>query len=145
MEFAASIIAVIQLARSISEICGQYINKVKSGKQEILQFRRQIDGLHEVLQPLHSLLEDSNSVDYLTNTRALLNEVSQCCSILKDLRERIDPKMAQKKRERLKNRLRNGLKIAFRWPLDRNEVVQAIETIEQYRSRFSFALQLDLT
>ena len=142
MEFAASIIAVIQLARSISEICGQYINKVKSEKQEILQLRRQIDGLHEVLQPLHSLLEDSNSVDYLTNTRALLNEVSQCCSILKDLRERIDPEMAQeKKRERLKN----GLKIAFGWPLDRNEVVQAIETIEQYKSRFSFALQLDLT
>ena len=143
MEFAASVIAVIQLARTISEICGQYINEGE--KQEILQFRRQIDGLHEVLQPLHTLLEDSNSVDYLTNTRALLNEVSQCCSILKDLRERIDPEMAQKKRERLKNRLRNGLKIAFRWPLDRNEVVQAIETIEQYRSRFSFALQLDLT
>lgn len=29
MEFAASVIAIIQLARGISEICGQYINIVK--------------------------------------------------------------------------------------------------------------------
>ena len=142
MEFAASIIAVIQLARSISEICGQYINKVKSEKQEILQFRRQIDGLREVLQPLQSLLEDPNSVDYLANTRALRNEVSQCCSTLEDLRGRIDPEISQAKK---RVKFNNGLKVVFGWPLDRNEVAQAIETIEQYRSRFIFALQLDLT
>ena len=124
MEFAASVIAVIQLARTISEICGQYINKDE--KQEILQFQRQIDGLHEVLQPLHDLLKDYSSVDYLTNTRALLDEFAQFCSTLEDLKGKIDPEMAGgKKRKRLKN----GVKSVIGWPLDRNEVAQAIETL----------------
>lgn len=114
----------------------------ESERQEILQLRRQIDGLHEVLQQLHSLLEDPNSVDYLTNTRERLNEVSQCCSTLEDLKGRIEPELA---RENRRKRLKNGLKCVFKWPLNRNEIARAIETIEQYRSRFSFLLQLDLT
>lgn len=115
---------------------------MKDKEEEIRQFQEQIDGLHEVLQPLHSLLEDPNCLDYLTNTRNLFNKVSQCCSALEDLKEKIDP---QKIQEKKKERVISGLKSIFGWPLGRSEVDKAIESIDRYRSLISFALQLDLT
>lgn len=68
MEFAASVIAVVQLAGKIAEICGRYINEVRYANQDIIRFQQQIKSLEEVLQSLRNLLDDPNCSD-LTNTQ----------------------------------------------------------------------------
>lgn len=139
MEFAASVIAVVQLAGKIAEICGRYINEVRYANQDIIRFQQQIKSLEEVLQSLRNLLDDPNCSD-LTNTQNLAGAVFQCLSTLEDLKEKIDPEST---RSRMRRRLAIGLCSAFGWPLDHHEVAEAIRSIEQYRSCFSLALQID--
>jgi hypothetical protein len=134
---AASVIAVIQLTGSIMEICGGYINKVKTAKKDIRDLQQEISGLIRVLDMLKELLDRPNGTK-LTASHALFNDVKKCSSTLTNLKKKIDPETTQKPIRRW------GLR-ALIWPLKRTEVDATISDIERYKSLFSLALQVDQT
>jgi len=108
MEFTASVMAIIRLTRTISEMCGKYITGVKNENQDIVRLQQQTQSLQEVLQSLRGLLEDPSCSEYLVNIRNRAKDLAQCLSTLSELEEKIDP---DKNRERKREKLKSGLKI----------------------------------
>jgi hypothetical protein len=104
---AANVIAVIQLAGSIIEICGGYIKKVKNAKEDILRLQNELAGLTKVLQALRELLCKSDGIK-LTSTQALFDHVTECDSTLTRLKEKIDRKTAERPMSRWGFRALNG-------------------------------------
>jgi hypothetical protein len=132
---AASIIAVIQLTGSIAGICGGYISKVKNAPKDILDLQMEISSLGGVLELLDKLLRGPNGKK-LTTLQELSDQAAKCSSILKILSDKINPETTQSSVRRW------GLR-AFKWPLTRTEVDEAIRQLERYKSLFSLALQVD--
>lgn len=133
----ASVIAVIQLAAAIIQICGTYLNKVKDAKQDINRFQEEVIALTHVLQSLDKLLHGPNSAK-ITVTQVLVNNITTCSSTLTKLKEKIKPETTQRRMRRW------GLQ-AFKWPLKRSEVDDAISEIERYKAMFVLSLQVDQT
>ncbi|ODM21879.1 hypothetical protein SI65_02723 [Aspergillus cristatus] len=134
---AASVIAVIQLAAAITQICGTYLNKVKDAKRDIHRFQEEVIALAHVLQSLDELLHGPNSAK-ITATQDLVNNITTCSSALAKLKEKIEPETTQRHMRKW------GLR-AFKWPLKRLEVDDAISEIERYKTMFSLSLLVDQT
>lgn len=133
---AASVIAVVQLAGSIFQICGQYLKNVKNATQDIQRFQEQIAALTKVLQSLYDLIRGSNG-NTLTTMRDLINNIAKCSSVLEDLKVKIDPEITQQGVRR-----QWGLR-AWKWPLARSEVDYTIKELDWYKATFSLSLQVD--
>ncbi|KAF7588613.1 hypothetical protein BBP40_005451 [Aspergillus hancockii] len=132
---ALSIGAAIQLTGSIAKICGGYIGKVKTAKEDILNLQQEIHSLTKVLSMLQQLFYKLGGTDF-TTSRALSNDVIKCSSVLERLKEKIDPEAGKNPMRML------GLR-ALKWPLQRTEVEQIMNDIEKYKTLFSLALQAD--
>lgn len=133
---AASVIAVVQLAGSIFQICGQYLKNVKNATQDIQRFQEQIAALTKVLQSLYDLIRGSNG-NTLTTMQDLINNIAKCSSVLEDLKVKIDPEITQQGVRR-----QWGLR-AWKWPLARSEVDYTIKELDWYKTTFSLSLQVD--
>lgn len=131
---AASVIAVIQLTGKIAEICGCYIRKAKNANRDILDLQQKISGLAEVLQMLEKLLHEPDG-SRLATSRKLFDHVTECSSTLTKVKEKIDPEATRRSIRRLVG--------ALKWPLEQAEVAEAIGAIDDYKSSFSLALQVD--
>jgi hypothetical protein len=134
---AASVIAVIQLTGVILQICGKYLNNVKSAKQDIQRFQEKVAALSQVLHSLDELIRGSDG-NKLTATQDLLDNIAKCSSALTNLKERINPETTQKQMRKW------GLR-ALKWPLARSEVDFAIMELESYKTTFALSLQVDQT
>lgn len=132
---AASVIAVVQLTGTIAQICGKYLNNVKNAKQDIQRFQEKTIALAQVLQSLDELLHRSNGIE-LTATKSLVDNIATCYSALTKLKEKIDPETTQ-------GHMRKWGLRAFKWPLTRSELDDALNEIEGYKTTFSFSLQVD--
>jgi hypothetical protein len=134
---AASVIAVIQLAGSIIEICGGYVAAVKNANKEIDSLRKVIEELKDVLQTLSRLLDGPNGPKLFTSQKLAL-QISDCSSELTTLKERLrsGPK------ERVIGRLRLR---SLKWPLQRKEVTSVMNNLERHKQSFVLALQVDQT
>lgn len=134
---AASVIAVIQVAGSIAQICGGYISKVKNANQDICHLQQEVSRLGEVLKTLYELLRGRDGGKLITSD-ALFHDVANCSSTLANLKKKIDPETTQ-------NPMRKWGLRALKWPLQHAEVEKVISDIERYKSLFSLALQVDQT
>jgi hypothetical protein len=134
---AASVIAVIQLAGSIVQLCGKYLNNVKNATQDIRRFQEKIAALAQVLRSLDELTRGSNG-NRLTATQDLVDNIAKCSSALTNLKEKIDPETTQRGMRKWGFR-------AFKWPLARSEVDHAITELEWYKTIFALSLQVDQT
>lgn len=134
---AASVIAVVQLTGSILQICGNYLNNVKNAKQDIQRFQLKIAALAQVLQSLDELIRGSNG-NRLIATQELVDSIAKCSSALTNLKEKIDPETTQRG-------MRKWGLLAFKWPLARPEIDDAIMEIEWYKTTFALSLQVDQT
>ncbi|KAJ5335724.1 uncharacterized protein N7506_005660 [Penicillium brevicompactum] len=112
---AASVIAVIQLTGVILQICGKYLNNVKSAKQDIQRFQEKVAALSQVLHSLDELIRGSDG-NKLTATQDLVDNIAKCSSALTNLKERINPETTQKQMRKW------GLR-ALKWPLARSEEI----------------------
>jgi hypothetical protein len=92
---AASVIAVIQLTGVILQICGKYLNSVKSAKQDIQCFQEKVAALSQVLHSLDELIRESDG-NKLTATQDLVDNIAKCSLALTYLKERINPETTQK-------------------------------------------------
>jgi vacuolar-type H+-ATPase subunit I/STV1 len=111
---AASVIAVIQLTRSLVKLCGGYIQEVKDTRDEILTLQRSIVDLQGILQDLQRFLQSNDGKTLLTSTR-LVSNITDCLSDVQALEERLNPGKGKKLIRKV------GLR-ALKWPLKRTEV-----------------------
>ncbi|KAJ5796214.1 uncharacterized protein N7518_004754 [Penicillium psychrosexuale] len=134
---AASVIALVQVTGTIVQICGKYINNVKNATQDIQRFQEKIVALAQVLQSLDKVTRGSNG-NKLTTTQDLVDTIAKCSSALARLKDKIDPETTQRGMRKW------GLR-AFRWPLARSELDDAIMELEWYKTTFALSLQVDQT
>jgi fatty acid-binding protein DegV len=71
---AARVIAVVQIAGTILQICGKYLNNVKNATQDIQRFQERIAALTLVLESLDKLTRGSNC-GRLTATQGLVGNI----------------------------------------------------------------------
>jgi hypothetical protein len=135
---AASVIAVIQVTGSIVQICRKYLNNVNNATRDIQRLQEKIVVLAQVLQSLNELIHRSNGKRLTTTMQNLIDNIAKCSSTLTNLKEKIDPKTTQRGMRKW------GLR-AFKWPLGRSEVDDAIMELEWYKTTFALALQVDQT
>jgi hypothetical protein len=133
---AASVIAVIQLTRSVVNICGGYIQEVKDARDDIITLQRTVAGLEAILQRFKELLHEPRGIKL--STSSLANNISDCLSCLEALEEKIGLGRGKRMMKRL------GIR-AIKWPLKRKEVDRIIADLERYKSFFTLSLQVDQT
>lgn len=134
---AASVIAVIQLTGTIVQICGKYLKHAKNATQDIQRFQEKIAALAQVLQSLNELVRGSTG-NKLTATQDLVKNIAKCSSALTRLKKKIDLETTQ-------TGMRKWGFRAFKWPMARSEVDDAIIEIEWYKTTFALSLQVDQT
>ncbi|KAL2801721.1 hypothetical protein BJX63DRAFT_438558 [Aspergillus granulosus] len=132
---AASVIAVIQLAGALADICGDYIKQVKNAQKDINDLNREINSLRSILESLNDILHGPGA-EKLISLQKIFNDVEECKGILKNLSNKINPGTTQ-------SSLRwRGFR-HWKWPLQRTEVDEAIRQLKEYTSLFVTALQID--
>ncbi|CAI7611180.1 unnamed protein product [Penicillium pancosmium] len=137
LSYAASVVAIIQLAGSIVKICGGYIKEAQDAREEILELQQAVTDLAGVLRQLHVLLQGPGGSRF-SSSQTLDGAMTKCRLTLQGLEVIIGPE----KRSNLMRRL--GLR-ALAWPLKRSEVKGAISDLESYKSTFTLSLQIDQT
>jgi hypothetical protein len=126
---------VIQLTRSLVELCGGYIQQVKHARDEILTLQRAITGLQGTLQELQSLVESNDRKNLPTSSR-LVSTIKHCLSDLRALETRLEPGKS-------KTLMRKVGWRALKWPLKHADMEGVIENPERYKSSFLLSLQVD--
>lgn len=132
----ASVIAVIQLAGVVTQMCRTYIIKVKEAKEDVIRLTQHISALRAVLEGLGKLLQETEGP--VTIPQELSGEVASCFSFLQSIKARVDPDRMRKPMTRW------GLR-AIRWPLRHSEVDKTVGEIERYKTLFTLALQIGQT
>lgn len=90
LSLAASVIAVIQLTRSLVKLCGGYIQEVQNVWEEILTLQQAIIGLQDTLQDLQNNLQE-NKAKGLPTSLQLPSNITACLSELQALEVKLDP------------------------------------------------------
>lgn len=132
---AASVIAVIQFAGALVDLCENYIKKVKNAQKDINDLIGEINSLKSILESLNKFVQEPGSAR-LVALREISDNAGKCTTILKNLGNRIDPEAAQTSTWRRKFR-------QWKWPLQRHEVDESINQLKRYISLFTMAMQLD--
>ncbi|KAJ6035880.1 NACHT nucleoside triphosphatase [Penicillium herquei] len=78
---AASVIAVIQLATSITKICGGYIQGVKDASDEIESLQRRAADLRVSLEKLSELRQKFGG-DNVPTSQTLVDDAKRCLTAL---------------------------------------------------------------
>ncbi|KAJ5713514.1 uncharacterized protein N7483_010695 [Penicillium malachiteum] len=134
----SSVIAIIQLAGSLAQLCGGYIQKVKGARDEILTLQQSIGGIQGIFSDLERLL--SHDPQSLPSSSQLVSNIEACLSDLQGLEAKLDPHGGKGTKMMRKVGLR-----ALKWPLKRGEVESIVQTLERYKSSFILSLQVDQT
>ncbi|KAL4769155.1 hypothetical protein BDW60DRAFT_109678 [Aspergillus nidulans var. acristatus] len=132
---AASVIAVIQLAGALADVCGDYIKKVKNAQKDINDLNGEINSLKSILESLNSVLRGPAG-DKLVTLQKISDDIGKCKVILKNLSDKINPETTQSSIRR------QGFR-HWKWPLQRQEIDEAISQLKGYTSLFVAALQID--
>ncbi|KAJ9244254.1 hypothetical protein DTO280E4_4528 [Paecilomyces variotii] len=139
---ASSVIAVIQIAGGIIDICGGCINTMRNAKKDINDLQKAVKDCHAVLQRLAHIAYGPNSQKLLA-TQELVSSISDCRYDL----EALEAKLAYGGSDDRKkaNRMRQFWFRTIKWPLTKRDVENAINTIERHKRLFILALQVDQT
>ncbi|KAF5856234.1 hypothetical protein ETB97_007667, partial [Aspergillus alliaceus] len=134
---AASVLAVIQVAGAVANICGDYIKQVKKAQKDINDLTGEINSLRIILESLNDILRGPRGGKLIT-LQEISDDAGKCELILKSLSNKINPETTQSSTRR------RGFR-HWKWPLQRTEVDEAISQLKGYMSLFVTALQIDHT
>jgi hypothetical protein len=132
---AASVLAVIQVAGAVVNICGDYIKHVKKAHKDINNLAGQINSLRIILESLDSVLQGPGGGKFIT-LRKISDDAGKCELILKSLNQKINPETTQ-------SLTRKRWYWHWKWPLQHAEVDEAISQLKGYTALFATALQID--
>lgn len=131
----SSIIAVVQIAGSVAQLCGGYIADVKDARQDIERLQQKATTLHDVLQRMDEANNQKN-LKPLSLSADVLKAIDRCSKDLDRLQEKLQPKTRHKTMSKF------GMR-ALKWPLSKSAVNEEVRTMEGYLNMFNAALQLD--
>jgi hypothetical protein len=132
---ATSVLAVIQVAGAVANICGDYIKQVKKAEKDIDDLTREINSLRIILESLESVLRGPGGGKLIT-LQKISADAGKCELILKSLSHKLNPETTQSSTKRRWYR-------HWKWPLQRVEVDEAISQLKGYTALFVTALQID--
>jgi hypothetical protein len=160
LSVTASIVAVLQLASSLSSFCMQYVRSAKNAKAELLRLVQELGGLQIVLTTLKKLTDQGANSSQ--NEGGLQSTASEDQSLFPTLRKLCDleyvfqeclRKLEQLERDiapQLNNSTspvskKEAIIRALRWPLKEAYMKSIMDDINEYITLFSLALTLDET
>jgi hypothetical protein len=130
---AASIIAVIQIAASVTTQAYNYGVKFKNAKNDLERFNRKLSKVSQVLDRLKALAEEVERSGKALNTFPALAELrsddgplAKCNQALLDLKTELNP--PDGRRERLSQRAK--------WAWKKGKVEKSLDTIVEQKSAF---------
>lgn len=121
---AASVIAVIQIAAEVANLCGGYIQGVKHARRDIEQMKAKAEALRNVLERLKNAPE--SNIDKVA--------IQQCFYNLKHLKEKLGPKKNPPFRV-----------WALKWPFSSKEANDIMKALESYLPVFNMALHINIS
>jgi ankyrin repeat domain-containing protein 50 len=136
----ASAIAIIQITEQVWILLQQYILAVKDAKRDIERLGAEVLALHDVLEKVADLKNDSGfaelkTLDLLSKPGGLFH---QCLDDLKELSAKLDRGHGPNAMKRVGWR-------ALKWPFTNKEVDKRIVVLERYKTTFNLALSTDNT
>lgn len=147
LALAASVVAVLQITKSVLSVCYGYRAAAKDVSWELSSVVAEMESLRNVLQTLEPLAEQAELADPNAGTRLptltllcgpqgllqhVLNEVTRLNKRLKtpSWSDKFGPK-------------RKAFIQALRWPLNKAETEEALVNIERFKDTFTLALTAD--
>ena len=135
---AASIIAVIDIAAKIFEICQTYVLAVKEARKDIQRLRDGVTSLQDVLTDVKDLAEDSSS-----SKRSAFSRLNQYNGPVQQCERDLRRLMAQLELGEGESRMRQfGLR-ALKWPFSTKDIDKRLQVINDHKATFTLALISD--
>ncbi|KAH8757050.1 hypothetical protein BGZ57DRAFT_957703 [Hyaloscypha finlandica] len=128
MEFAASVVAIVEVSVNITVWCVQYAKDVRHADEETANLCREIGGLQTVLVRLQT---SSTPSELLLSLKPVLDT---CLTDLKDLTAKLKPSQGGRRTKQI-----------LIWPfLKRGELVPWIDRLERHKNLLTAAVTVDL-
>jgi hypothetical protein len=135
----ASVIAVIQIAGEVIDLCYQYRSGIKDAPKTIIRLMSEVRGIRTVLEGLDTVLDEEESSG--TTRLALLVKVtkdegllSQCYQELEKVKKVLGPKLGLR-----------AIGQVMKWPLTEKDVDKTLQRLHRLNNLFGLALAGDHT
>ena len=147
---AASIIAVLQAANTVIDICCDYGAAIRGASWELPRVTKELQNFRDVLELLKALANRAENADPSADARlpALIRicksdagPLAMCNNELESLKTRLKP---PKWTGPVKSK-RTAVMLALTWPLKEDETKKMLQNMERYRTALSMALEIDQT
>jgi hypothetical protein len=152
LSVSASIIAVLQIASSVTSFCMQYVRSAKNAKAELLRLVQELGGLQIVLTTLKQLTERGTDPSAASEDPYLLPTLRKLCDLeyvfqeclrkLKQLERDIAPQLDN---STLPLSKKEAIIRVLKWPIKEAYMKSIMDEINEYITLFSLALTLDET
>lgn len=141
LSVAASVIAVIQISRTIFSTCSHYLTAVINAEQDIKQLQWELTTLMTVLDGARILLEGPNA-SRLETSQKFRGTLDDCSLQLQSLAVALQINLETGSRRKMIGRFKLR---RFKWPFDNKEAEDTIQSIHKSRELLSTFLNIDQT
>ena len=140
MEVAASIIGVVQLADRVLLLCGNYLQSVRSAKDDIEQVSAEVETLKSVLERADRMVNNEIMKEYMSDSlkQELDKIITSCQLTLKKLDSKLDHRQKESGIRRLLH-----VSPTLKWPFKSKEVMTIIQELDRHKGTITLTLQLD--
>lgn len=132
---AASVIAVIDVSAKVASFCSQYINAVKSAKEDIQSLQTTVHNIRNIFEVANQRLKGPNGTRLSTSLK-LTEQLREYLALLQDLETQLERSKTRKAMSRLGGR-------ALKWPFKSAQIEKVVFSLEKYEQALSLSLQID--
>ncbi|KAF7535511.1 hypothetical protein G7Z17_g13194 [Cylindrodendrum hubeiense] len=134
---AANVIAVVDISIKVASLCVQYARDVKNAAADIERLKNEVTNLKGVTEAVQELLNNPNSAK-LEKSQRLEKNLDDSRCLLERLELRLTPRTSRKAMSKI------GLR-ALKWPFQRKEVDDLVETLRRHAETIDQTLQVEQT
>ncbi|KAH6988809.1 hypothetical protein BKA56DRAFT_245826 [Ilyonectria sp. MPI-CAGE-AT-0026] len=134
---AANVIAVVDISIKVASLCVQYARDVKMAAADIERLKIEVTNLQRVTEAVQGLLNNPSSAK-LDESQRLENNLNHSRLLLETLELRLTPRTSRKAMSKI------GLR-ALKWPFQRKEVDDLVETLRRQAETIDRTLQVEQT
>ncbi|KAH7125043.1 hypothetical protein B0J13DRAFT_511355, partial [Dactylonectria estremocensis] len=134
---AANVIAVVDISIKVASLCVQYARDVKNAAADIERLKNEVTNLKGVTETVQGLLNNPNSAN-LDKSQTLEKNLDGSRCLLQRLELRLTPQTSRKAMSKI------GLR-ALKWPFQRKEVDDLVETLRRHAETIDRTLQVEQT
>jgi Fungal N-terminal domain of STAND proteins len=131
----ASITGLIGFSLDSIALIYKFVTGVKDASQTVSKLQQELDSLKTVLDMLGALLKRDESENILQQTSALFKAANKCNRELRDLQHTLDGVSKGHVMWRVFHKLK--------WPLEEDDTVRVVESLNRYVTVFQLSLTVD--